>query len=107
MLRRADYPLTQVIMSNFTQRIIEFLSHPELPFGTEEDQLLLEDPAALRERVAALLDEYPNILEDTADLKEHLDEVAWTFVGMEFQARIEVASRFFDEDAGASLNGAA
>lgn len=91
-------------MNNSTPQIIEFLSHPELPFGTEEDALLLEDPDELRERVAALLDENPDVLgaAETAELKAHLDAVAWSFVALEMQARIEAAARFFDADATAA-----
>jgi hypothetical protein len=74
-------------MKNITQRVIEFLSHAELPFGGEEDLLLLDDPAAFQARVTGLLDE------------GKLDAVAWSFVGLEFQARIETAARFFDGDA--------
>jgi hypothetical protein len=88
-------------MKNITQRVIEFLSHAELPFGGEEDLLLLDDPAAFQARVTGLLDEYPQVLgaTETAELKGKLDEVAWSFVGLEFQARIETAARFFDGDA--------
>ena len=88
-------------MNPFTQRIIEFLSHPELPFGGEEDVLLLADPHALRPRVAALLDDFPKVLgaEDTSDLQTHLDEADWPFIAQEFRARVELASGFFDADA--------
>lgn len=90
-------------MKNITPLIIEFLSHPELGFGTEEDALLLEDPEALRERVTSLLDEYPSLLgpDEAAELKARLDDVAWSFVALELQARIEAASNF-DTDANAT-----
>jgi hypothetical protein len=87
-------------MKNSTQRVIEFLSHPEVTFGGEEDLLVLEDPAVFQARVAGLLDEYPQIFgaSETDNLKGQLDGVAWSFVGLEFQARIEQAARFFDDD---------
>lgn len=92
-------------MNPITQQTIEFLSHPELPFGTEEDVLILSDPQALHERVASLLEEHPAVLgtQDTANLKAHLSEADWNFIAQEFRARVEVASGFFGADSqGAS-----
>lgn len=88
-------------MNPTTQQVIEFLTHPELPFGTEEDLLILSDAEFLRERVAGLLDEFPAVLGDleTANLKAHLNEADWPFIGQEFRARVAVASNFFDGDA--------
>ena len=94
-------------MNNFIPQIIEFLSNPEVGFGTDEDMLLLEDSEALHQRVAALLDEFPNVLEpeETAALKAHLDKVPWSFVALEIQARIDMASKFSDADEADSADG--
>lgn len=91
-------------MNPTTQQVIEFLSHPELPFGTEEDVLILGDPESLQNRVASLLDEFPAVLpaQNTRSLKEHLGEADWPFIAQEFRARVEVASSFFDADAQTS-----
>ena len=88
-------------MNPTTQQVIEFLSHPELPFGAEEDLLLLADPIALQERVASLLEEKPAVLgrENSDTLKSQLAQADWPFIAQEFRARVEVASQFFDGDA--------
>ncbi len=92
-----------------TQQVIEFLSHPELPFGTEEDVLFLADPESLRNRVASLIDEFPAVLDnsESQNLKAHLSDADWPFIAQEFRARVELASGFFSDDAVASSNGAA
>jgi hypothetical protein len=97
------------IMHPTTQQVIEFLSHPELPFGTEEDVLILSDPESLRDRVASLIDEFPAVLGDheSQNLKAHLAEADWPFIAQEFRARVELASSFFDSDANAHVDGAA
>lgn len=91
-------------MNSTTQQIIEFLTHPELRFGGEEDVLLLADPQALQSRVALLLDESPAILgqEDSQNLKARLGEADWPLIAGEFRSRIEMASGFFGPDAQAS-----
>ena len=88
-------------MNVATQRVIEFLGHPELNFGTEEDVLLLADPVALQNRVASLLDEPQKILSEqhTDDLKEQLPAADWPFIAQEFDTRVNMAARFFDADA--------
>jgi hypothetical protein len=88
-------------MNPTTQQVIEFLTHPELPFGTEEDTLALSDPITLQSRVASLLEEFPAVIgpEPSAHLKARLGEADWPFIGQEFLARIELASNFFDADA--------
>ncbi|HEX8465995.1 MAG TPA: hypothetical protein VF627_15380 [Abditibacterium sp.] len=87
-------------MDTTTQKVIEFLSHPELPFGSEEDVRLLDDPDALRDRVAALLDEFPALLgeEASADLKTHLDEAAWSFIALEMETRFEATAGFSENE---------
>lgn len=93
-------------MNPTTQQIIEFLSHPELPFGAEEDLLLLADPQALRDRVASLLEEFPAVLgaENSSGLRAQLGQADWPLIAGEFRARVEMASRFFDGDAQAASN---
>lgn len=88
-------------MNPTTQQVIDFLTHPELPFGAEEDVLLLSDPDGLQDQVASLLDENPAVLgvQNSEDLKAHLSQADWPLVAQEFQARVEMASRFFDTDA--------
>jgi hypothetical protein len=88
-------------MNSITQRVIEFLSHPELPFGGEEDVLLLADPPALWPRVAGLLDEFPLVLgaDETQNLKNQLGQADWNAVAQAFAARVEAASGFFGVDA--------
>lgn len=90
-------------MNPITQQVIEFLSRPELPFGTEEDLLLMSDPQSLRERVASLLEESPAVLgaPESENLKANLSGADWDFIAQEFRARVEVASRFFESDAPA------
>jgi hypothetical protein len=44
-------------MNPTTEEVIQFLNHPELNFGTEEDLLLLADPEAFQAEVARLLQE--------------------------------------------------
>lgn len=92
-------------MNPSTQQVIEFLSHPELPFGTEEDVLLLSDPEALQSHIASLLEEHPAVLgsESTRGLIARLTEADWPFIAQEFQARVAMASGFFDAEAGASI----
>lgn len=92
-------------MQTITQQVLAFLSHPDLPFGTEADLNLLEDPEALRDRVGSLLDEFPHLLgaEESADLKAHLDEAAWSFIALEFQVRAETEPSFMDEDSDAAF----
>lgn len=91
-----------------TQQIIAFLSHPDLPFGAEEDVLLLADPEALQTRVAFLLEEHPAILggSNTESLKQQLGEADWPFIAQEFRARVQLVSGFFDADAHASADSA-
>jgi hypothetical protein len=95
-------------MNSVTQKVIEFLTHPELPFGTEEDLLLLPDPAGLQERVSGLVDEFPQVfgLAETTALKSQLNEAEWPLIGQEFQARVDTASSFFDPDAQAQASEA-
>ncbi len=90
-------------MNPTTQQVIAFLSHPDLPFGTEEDVLFLADPEALQTQVAFLLEEHPTVLgnPDTENLKQHLREADWLFIAQEFRARVALASGFFDGDAQA------
>lgn len=89
-------------MNPITQQIIAFLSDPALPFGTEEDVLFLSDPLALQARVEALLDEFPTLLgaQETQSLKQQLSAADWPLIAQEFRARVQVASGFFDSDAG-------
>ncbi|MBW3637964.1 MAG: hypothetical protein KY445_16090 [Armatimonadetes bacterium] len=91
-------------MNPTTQQIIEFLSHPELRFGGEEDVLLLADPADLQSRVALLLDESPAILgqDNSQTLKTQLAQADWPLIAGEFRSRIEMASGFFGIDAQSS-----
>jgi hypothetical protein len=91
-------------MNPTTQQVIEFLTHPELPFGTEEDTLTLGDPIELQGRVTSLLEEFPLVLgkEHSTSLYGRLGEADWPFIAKEFQARIALASSFFDPDAQAS-----
>lgn len=88
-------------MDPVTQQVIQFLSHPELPFGTEEDVLLLADPSSLRERVIALLEESPSVLgaEQSRTLSSRLTQADWPLIAQEFQARVDTAASFFDADA--------
>ena len=88
-------------MNTSTQQIIEFLTHPELPFGTEEDVLLMSDPESLQFRVASLLEEFPAVLGNakTQELQALLANVDWAFIAQEFRARVEVTSTFFEADA--------
>ena len=86
-----------------TQQVIEFLSQPSLPFGSEEDVLLLSDPEALQTRITTLLDENPTVLDGNAEeLKSKLAEADWPLIAQEFRARVAVASGFFDGDAQAA-----
>ncbi len=91
-------------MNSITQHVIEFLSHAELPFGGEEDVLLLADPESLQAHVAFLLAESPAVLgaEESQNLKVRLGEADWPLIASEFRSRIEMASGFFGPDAGAS-----
>jgi hypothetical protein len=91
-----------------TQQIIAFLSHPDLPFGAEEDVLLLADPEALQTRVAFLLEEHPAVLggSNTESLTQQLGEADWPFIAKEFRARVQLVSGFFDADAQASTDSA-
>lgn len=88
-------------MDPVTQQVIQFLSHPELPFGTEEDVLLLADPASLRERVLALLEESPQVLgaDQSNSLRSRLAQADWALIAQEFRARVDTAASFFDADA--------
>jgi len=97
------------VMHPTTQQVIEFLSHPELPFGTEEDVLVLSDPQSLHLRVAALIEEFPAVLgnSQSQSLKARLGEADWSLVAQEFRARVELASGFFDGDANSSAHSAA
>ncbi|RYX85954.1 hypothetical protein EON83_04145 [bacterium] len=87
-------------MNPITQQVIEFLTHPELPFGTEEDMLLLNDPKLLRGQVASLLEENPDILgkQDSQSLWACLGEADWPFIAQEFNARVALAANFFEAD---------
>lgn len=91
-------------MNPITQQVIEFLTHPELSFGGEEDVLLLADPQALQSRVAVLLEESSAVLgqENSQNLKFRLGEADWPVIAGEFRSRIEMASGFFGPDAEAS-----
>lgn len=91
-------------MNAATQQVIEFLGSPGLNFGSEEDLLLLADPTALQNRVAALLDEPHNYLEgeSASTLKTQLALADWPSIAQEFQTRMEMAARFFDADARAA-----
>lgn len=88
-------------MNPTTQQVIEFLSHPELPFGAEEDVLILSDPEMLHERVVSLLGDYPAVLGrgKTESLQGQLAQADWPFIAQEFRARVGVTSLFFDADA--------
>lgn len=87
-------------MNPVTQQVIEFLSHPELPFGAEEDLLLLSDPQALRTQVAVLLDENPAVLgeQNSENLKQRLGEADWLFIAQNFLARVDLTANFFEAD---------
>lgn len=88
-------------MNPTTQQVIEFLALPELHFGAEEDVLLLSDPESLREQVASLLKDKPRILgqAESENLKARLGEADWSAIVQEFQARVDLATKFFDTDA--------
>lgn len=88
-------------MNPTTQSVIEFLTHPELPFGTEEDLLLLSDPDSLHAEVASLLQDNPAVLgaQESEQLKSQLDQADWPLIAQEFSARVALAANFFDQDA--------
>jgi hypothetical protein len=90
-----------MVMNETTHEVIEFLNHPELNFGTEEDLLLLADPVSLQEEVARLLLEPHAFLNsaDTDNLRSRLHDADWSRVAEEFRNRVDVAARFFDPDA--------
>ena len=93
--------LERLTMNPTTQQVIEFLTHPELPFGAEEDVLLLSDPEALQIEVASLLEEHPAVLgaDESTGLKERLSEADWLVIAQEFRTRLALASNFFEPDA--------
>ncbi len=93
-------------MNPTTQQVIEFLTHPELPFGAEEDVLLLSDPESLHLEVASLLKKHLTVLGEanSEELRARLAQADWPLVAQEFQARIEMASRLFDTDAQTPTN---
>jgi hypothetical protein len=88
-------------MNSITHEVIEFLNHPELNFGTQEDLLLLADPALLQQEVARLLQEPHAFLDenDAETLRRRLGEADWPQVAEEFRTRVDIAARFFDPDA--------
>lgn len=87
-------------MNQTTEDVIQYLNFPESDFGTAPlDAELLQDPALLRDRVAALLDS-PRPSPDSHALGEtlrgRLDEADWEAVSREMQERVKVTSGFFD-----------
>ena len=88
-------------MNPTTEEVIEFLNHPELQFGTEEDLLLLADPDSLQEEVARLLQEPHAFLESAhaENLRSRLNEADWQRIAEEFRNRVDIAAQFFDPDA--------
>jgi hypothetical protein len=88
-------------MNSTTEAVIEFLNHPELNFGTEEDLLLLADTDALHAEVARLLHEPHAFLESSQaeSLRSRLSEADWTRIAEEFRNRVDIAAQFFDPDA--------
>lgn len=87
-------------MNQITEDVIEFLNFPESDFGTTPlDAEVLREPGLLRERVAALLDaawSTPDSRAEAEGLRGRLDEVDWTAVSREMQARVGLAAGFFD-----------
>jgi len=88
-------------MNQATQSVIEFLSHPELNFGTEEDLLLLDEPTELAAEVARLLQNQNAFFDaaQTEELQNQLPQVDWNEVAQEFRNRVQMTARFFDGDA--------
>ncbi len=88
-------------MNPTTEEVIQFLNHPELNFGTEEDLLLLADPEAFQAEVARLLQEPHAFIEsDQAEnLRGRLHEADWARIAEEFRNRVDIAAQFFDPDA--------
>ncbi|HEX8237785.1 MAG TPA: hypothetical protein VF600_17725 [Abditibacteriaceae bacterium] len=88
-------------MNPTTEQVIEFLNHPELNFGTEEDLLLLADPDSLHQEVARLLQEPHAFLENNQaeTLRSRLNDADWPRIAEEFRNRVDIAARFFDPDA--------
>ena len=87
-------------MNQTTQDVIAFLNFPESDFGTTPlDAELLQDPALLRDRVAALLDASQTSPDSRAladTLRGRLDEADWEAVSREMQERLKLTSGFFD-----------
>src|SRR5690606_16366206 len=94
----------KILMNDTTQQVIEFLSYPELNFGSEEDILLLAEPQALQSRVASLLDQPHGFLStpEADELKSRLHDADWPVVAQEFSTRVDMTARFFDADAEAA-----
>jgi hypothetical protein len=88
-------------MNPTTEEVIEFLNHPELSFGTEEDLLLLADPQAFHQEVDRLLQEPHAFIESVhaENLRSRLSSADWPRIAEEFHNRVEIAARFFDPDA--------
>ena len=87
-------------MNQATEDVIEFLNFPESDFGTTLlDAEIVQDPALLRDRVAALLDvslSSPDSRTMREGLRGRLDEADWGEVSREMSERVNMASGFFD-----------
>ena len=92
--------MNQTTMNQATEDVIEFLNFPESDFGTTPlDAEILQDPALLRERVAALVAETRPSADSHAlavSLQERMGEADWAAVSGEMQKRLQVTAGFFD-----------
>ncbi|MGI4791146.1 MAG: hypothetical protein ACRYFS_20145 [Janthinobacterium lividum] len=89
-------------MNQTTEEVLEFLNFPDLDFGTTPlDLEMMQDPALMRDLTIRLLtgplpsDESRKAAQA---LSGRLDAVDWDIVAKEMQARVSLASGFFDPD---------
>ena len=87
-------------MNQATEDVIEFLNFPESDFGTTPlDAEVIQVPALLRDRVAALLDvslSSPDSRAMREGLRGRLGEADWAEVSREMSGRVAVTAGFFD-----------
>ncbi len=97
-------------MNQTTTDVIQFLTDPELDFGDNlMDVELLEAPEMLRETVSNLLASAPSFMaspEAAAELRARLGEADWPLIAREFQERVKMARRFFENGTGDAAGAA-